>query len=226
MALAPSAPQGRGPSHQRSQGALGRQDGHVHVAMTFFKGAPVALCPSIPHGGQLPGVSGWPRGSAAHTSPSFGSTATRLASPRASHALTNLFMLRKLHVGCLPAGGGAGADQSRSVRAPGRGAPWPPAPPLTRTPPGSGSGTCSHWWVMGSVSREWGSPDRLGRGAALQGPGAVAPGLTEEQQGPGGPAGPAQAQVDHTGAVVGDHHTEALHAPHWKGGSAESPAHS
>ena len=198
----------------------------MHVAMTFFKGAPVALCPSIPHGGQLPGVSGWPRGSAAHTSPSFGSTAARLASPRASHALTNFFMLRKLHVGCLPAGGGAGADQSRSIRAPGRGAPWPPAPPLTRTPPGSGSGTCSHWWVMGSVSREWGSPDRLGRGAALQGPGAVAPGLTEEQQGPGGPAGPAQAQVDHTGAVVRDHHTEALHAPHWKGGSAESAAHS
>ena len=63
----------------------------MHAAVTFFKGAPVALCPSIPHGGQLPGVSGWPRGSAAHTSPSFGSTAARLASPRASHALTNFF---------------------------------------------------------------------------------------------------------------------------------------
>lgn len=43
-------------------------------------------------------------------------------------------------------------------------------------------------------------------------------GLTEEQQGLGGPAGPPQAQVHHAVAVVRGQHAEALHSLRWVGG--------
>ena len=62
------------------------------------------------------------------------------------------------------------------------------------------------------------SPGGPGRGLG-------AAGLTEEQQGFGGAAGPAQAQVHEAGAVVGAQHAEALHTLHCRGTGHRAATH-